>query len=488
VSILLGAKEADAQKYAEEVWQLSRSISGALVSEVDRNDFGSTFVTMSVKDLQSIIDQDETDHPINVRHLLQKRFQIDIPKTEKIMVIGPEYFRKVGRIVKAAKPAALASFIAWSVIRSMVTFAGSAYEGVHNRIVAESSGVSSSPSWEQCITETQTALGFASGALYVEKYFSETDKKNIENIMAIFKEELAAQMSIMSWMDEETRKRARDKVLAMKYKVGYPDFIINPQLLDQYYQNLTVSNSTFTNIIKYRKFKIWLNNKRFGRTPDRDEWTEPPTVVNAYYDPQANQIIIPASILQQPVYHHSYPMSVIFGTMGFIAGHELMHGFDNKGRQFDKDGNLINWWTPHPASEFVKRSQCFINQYSKFEVVKGHFINGQLTLGENIADNAGLKLSYAAYNRWASKNTDEIKDQLLPALNMTRSQQFFLAAAQTWCGSATEQFLIDSIEGDIHTNARFRIIGTFRNMPEFAQAFSCSKTAALNPPEKCTIF
>jgi predicted metalloendopeptidase len=421
-------------------------------------------------------------------HFLKTRFQIDIPQTEKIMVGAPEFFKKIGRIVKNARHDTLACYIVWSVVRNMVSFSGSAYEKIVNSIDAELTGVSSSPVlWQKCTSESNEIFGFVTGALYVEKYFSEADKKNIENIVAMFKEELAAQMSVMSWMDEETRKRASDKALAIEYKVGYPDFIINPQLLDQYYQTLTVTNSAFKNIMNLKTFAIELSNKKYGKAPDRSEWQRMPTEVNAYYSPQVNQIFMLAGILQQPFYHHSYPMSVNFGAIGYIIGHEFLHGFDNTGRQFDKFGNMVEWWGNASAQEYVKRSKCFQDEYSKFEV-NGHRLNGLLTLGENIADNGGLKLSYAAYNRWASKNTDETRDQLLPGLNMTRSQQFFLAAAQVWCGSATEQAVVQSIQTDEHSPGRYRVIGAFRNTLEFAEAFSCSKTAALNPPEKCSMF
>jgi predicted metalloendopeptidase len=488
VTALLGAKSTEAQKYAEDVWQLEKALAGAFASQNERVDIRTLYNIMTVQQLQVILDRDESDHPINMPRFLKKHLRVDIPTTEKIMVAVPDYFRKTGAIVKKARPETLASYIVWSVVRSMASHAGSAYEKAVNRLEESLTGVTSSPPlWEQCVTQVNTVLGFASGSLYVVKYFSVTDKKNIEDIVRIFIEEFETQLSSMDWMDLDTRRQARDKALAIEYKVGYPDFILNHQLLDQYYQNLTISNSAFVNIINYRKFQIELNIKKFRKTPNKTEWQDTPTEVNAYYAPSANQIVLPAGILQPPFYHHTFPKSVVFGAIGFIIGHELMHSFDNTGRQFDKYGNMVDWWGNGSAKEFLKRSQCFKEEYSKFEV-NGHRLNGLTTLGENIADNGGMKLSYAAYNRWVKMNDNEASDKVLPGLNMTRDQLFFLSSAQIWCGSSTDQSIVQSILTDPHSNRRYRVNGVVRNMPNFAQSFFCSKKAALNPKERCTLW
>jgi len=212
-----------------------------------------------------------------------------------------------------------------------------------------------------------------------------------------------------------------------------------------------------------------------------------PTEVNAYYTPTGNQIVLPAGILQKPFYHSSYPLSVTFGAIGFVIGHELTHGFDNNGRKFDKFGNMMDWWKNQSAAEFEKRSECFRKEYDQF-TVDGYHLNGVITLGENIADNGGVKLSYAAYRRCIESRKERDKDKLLPSMNMTRSQQFFLSMAQVWCGSSTKEKVLQNVLTNPHSDRKYRVNGVVRNIAQFAESFHCSSTAALNAKERCSIW
>jgi len=294
-------------------------------------------------------------------------------------------------------------------------------------------------------------------------------------------------------MDEKTKLHAKEKIVNMKTRIGYPEFIIDPLKLDLYYKNLNVTNSSFQNELNIRKFDVDRNMKKLSQTPDKTEWNNPPTEINAYYSLTKNAIFIPAGILQKPFYHYSFPKSLVFGSIGFIIGHELTHGFDNNGRRFDKNGNMFDWWSNESSLEYENRTRCFREQYDEF-VVNGRHVNGLITLGENIADNGGLKLSYAAYLSWMTsygRNAvllENSEDKLIPGLNMTRYQQFFLSLAQTWCGSSTDKIMNVDLVVNKHSLRRFRIPGMLANMAAFYEHFNCVNPTTTNHNKQCSIW
>lgn len=210
----------------------------------------------------------------------------------------------------------------------------------------------------------------------------------------------------------------------------------------------------------------------------------PPTV-NAYYTPNKNQIVFPAGILQKPFFDTSFPSSLNFGAMGVVMGHELTHAFDDQGREFDKDGDLAPWWNNATIERFQQRTECLVQQYSSYVTSSSEPLNGKQTLGENIADNGGLKAAFHGYNNWVKDHPDEL---LLPGLNMTHKQMFFLAFSQVWCSSSTKEAIHLQILNDPHSPARYRVIGPLSNMPEFSEVFQCKPGSPMNPTNKCEIW
>lgn len=210
----------------------------------------------------------------------------------------------------------------------------------------------------------------------------------------------------------------------------------------------------------------------------------PPSTVNAYYTPTKNQMVFPAGILQSPFYNNSYPASLNYGGMGVVMGHELTHGFDDQGREFDKDGNLHQWWNNDTIRNFKNRTNCVAHQYSKY-TINGKNISGNQTLGENIADNGGLKASYHAYLELMK---DKQEPQKLPGLDLTHKQLFFVAFAQVWCSAVTREATSLQIEKDPHSPAKFRVVGSLSNMKEFAKEFNCKPGTKMNPRNKCEVW
>jgi len=343
------------------------------------------------------------------------------------------------------------------------------------------------------VDDTTVAVGFASSALYVDKYFSARDKKNVEEITKAIINEFLSDISNSDWMDEKTKQQAKEKLVNLILKIGYPEFIIDPLKLDLYYDNLNVTDSYFRNKLNSNKFKMIREMKKLFHNTDKTEWRGPPSVVAAAYSADENAIIITAGILQKPFYDPSFPKSLTFGAIGSIIGHEVTHGFDNMGRRFDMNGNMLDWWSNKSSEVFEKRSQCFIEQYNEY-TVNGQHVNGRSTLGENIADNGGLKLSYAAYNTWLKNHEgkdvllEHNEDPLLPSLNMTRHQQFFLAMAQTWCASFTDQATKTQLTSDPHSPPMFRVKGVLRNFPAFYEHFNCASSTSCMENKQCSLW
>ncbi len=331
------------------------------------------------------------------------------------------------------------------------------------------------PRWKRCVAAVDSGLGELLGRAFVERAFAgesrDIARRMIANVEAAFDRDLDE----LDWMDEPTRRRAREKLHAIVNKVGYPDRW-------RTYDGLSVDrHSWFASGIAARKFETARQVRRIGRPVDRGEWHMTPPTVNAYYNPSANEMVFPAGILQPPFFHRDFPAAMNYGGMGMVMGHELTHGFDDQGRKFDARGRMADWWTPSVAAAFEERAACIEHQYAAYEVQPGVHLDGRLTLGENLADNGGIRLSYAAWSGLGD-------DGRLPGLDLTPRQLFFVAYAQTWCTVATPQYEKLAATVDPHSTPRFRVNGPLSNLPAFAEAFGCAEGTPMNPRERCRVW
>ncbi|GFU64455.1 endothelin-converting enzyme homolog [Trichonephila clavipes] len=267
--------------------------------------------------------------------------------------------------------------------------------------------------------------------------------------------------------------------------VGYPEFIMYPDQVDEHYEGIAFNETDyFQNLMNLAHYERVKNMKKLDIPTNRTEWIYAPTELNAYYILTSNQIVLAAAILQPPFYDVSLPKSINFGSMGEFIGHELTHGFDNTGSLYDKYGSLHKWWKDSTYKNFQELTQCFVEQYSSYEV-QGMKVNGQLTLGENIADNGGLKASFKAYQNWIARNHAE---QPLPGLPLTSNQLFFVAYAQKWCEMSTPEMELFFALTDNHSPNKYRVIGTLSNSKDFAKEFKCPLKSTMNPQKKCEIW
>jgi predicted metalloendopeptidase len=324
------------------------------------------------------------------------------------------------------------------------------------------------PRWKRVVASTDGALGEALGKLYVADYFPPEAKARALEMVNNLKAALADRIKTLEWMDEPTKQEALKKLAAMNVKIGYPD-----KWRD--YSQLKIDRGPYvSNAMRAANFEVDRELKKIGKPVDRTEWGMTPPTVNAYYNAQMNEIVFPAGILQPPFFDPKADDAVNYGGMGAVIGHEMTHGFDDRGRQFDATGNLRDWWSKQSADEYNRRRKAVVDQYSEYEPLPGVHINGELTQGENIADIGGIKLAYAALQKALDKNPQAPEQKID---EFTPEQRFFLGWAQVWRANQREDDLRLRLNTDPHSPTHYRCNGPISNMPEFARAF--------NLPEDC---
>jgi predicted metalloendopeptidase len=332
------------------------------------------------------------------------------------------------------------------------------------------------PRWQRCTSATDASLRDILGKAYVEKAFPPAAKARakamVDNLQAVLRTDIAQ----LDWMSAPTKAKAIEKLDAFTKKIGYPERWEDLSAL-------TVSDQPYAlNVQAVRKFQLARSIKRIGTATDRSRWGMTPPTVNAYYSPQNNEIVFPAGILQPPFFDPSADDAVNYGAIGAVIGHEMTHGFDNQGRQFDAKGNLADWWTPQDAANFAKRAQCIIDEYDAMEPLPGVHENGKLVQGEAIADLGGITIAYKAFERTPEAKAHKIIDGYTP------EQRFFLAFAQSWRENATDAFTRYIAQTNEHPVDRFRVIGTLSNMPEFRKAFGCAASDKMVRANACQIW
>jgi len=322
------------------------------------------------------------------------------------------------------------------------------------------------------------------GRMFVDDKFAGSSQQTVLDMIAKLKRAFDDSLDSLQWMDDKTRKAARGKAAAMREKIGFPHWIHNDTRLNEYYQKLSITTDYFGNMLSSLVFDMDKNYADLIKPVDKEQWHMSPPTVNAYFSPSGNEIAFPAGILQPPFFKADYPMAYNFGGIGVVAGHEITHGFDDTGSQYDKDGNLVPWWEAHVVQNFKSRTQCIRDQYSKY-TVNGEPVNGNLTLGENIADNGGLKQAYDAYKMHINEHGEESE---LPAVGLTTEQLFFVGFAQVWCGAARPQEASRLLLVDTHSPGKFRVIGAVSNFEQFSTAFNCPAGSPMNPQQKCQVW
>ncbi|XP_029651468.1 neprilysin-1-like [Octopus sinensis] len=482
VSELLGADRNFSGKELREVIQFETELANITNSIEDRVDMESLYTKISIAELNQMAP--EFDWLKYFRSIISP----DVQESEQLVTIAPNYLKNMSQLLSRTHKRIIANYIFWIMTKELCPHLTHEYRLLDYRYRKVLEGIRKEKTlWESCVSFINTEIGHAVGALFVSEHFKKENKdialEMIQNIRNAFNKLLDDN----TWMDEETRKFAKEKANAMIGMIGYPEFILKKSKLDKFYEMLEVDpDSYFRSVHQIKRYKSHNQIKELREPVDREKWLQDPAVINAYYNPNTNDIVFPAGILQPVFYSNSYPKSLNYGGIGIVIGHEITHGFDNRGRKFDKTGNLKQWWKNETIEAFNKKAQCMIDQYSSFVLKQaGLKIRGINTLGENIADNGGLKQAYQAYQQWVA---DHGAEPPLPGLNLTHEQLFFVNYARIWCGKMRDEEALNQIRTEVHSPGPIRVKGPLSNSVEFSKVYNCPLGSNMNPEHKCQVW
>jgi putative endopeptidase len=468
---LMGDDSAKAAAEAQTVMALETKLAAASMTRVERREPANLYHRMTVAQMHDLVPGFDW-----VAYFKD----IGVPAKTDVNVESPEFFKAVNAQLNSTPIADWQTYLRWHLINTTAVALSSKFvdEDFNFKGKTLQGTQENQPRWKRCVAGTDRVLGEALGEVYVKKAFPPAAKARALEMVANLVAALKSDISTLSWMSEPTRKQATIKLEAFIRKIGYPD-----KWRD--YSSLKVDRKSYlNNRFNANAFGKRRDLNKIGKPVDKTEWGMSPPTVNAYYNPQINEIVFPAGILQPPYFDAEADDAFNYGGMGAVIGHEMTHGFDDEGRQFDSTGNLANWWTDADMKAFNERAQCVIDQFSSFEVEKGLNENGKLVAGESIADLGGLVVAYAAFQKAMEGKPRLTIDGFTP------EQRFFLGYARGWANNIRPQFARMLVNIDPHPLAKFRVNGPLANMPQFAAAFQCKASDAMvrEDAKRCVIW
>lgn len=401
------------------------------------------------------------------------------PGVTQIDVKSLDFFKGLNALLLTTSVQDLRTYLKWKVLTATTPSLGKKF--VDEAFRFSSKNFTGQPEqearWKTCVGASDSSLGDALGKLYADKYFQGKSKDKAISMIVQVEKAFEENVGTLSWMDDATKKAAIVKLHLFTNKIGFPDKW-------ETYNDVTISGSSYAkNRIALNIFSSKFSLNQIGKPVDRKTWGMTPPTINAYYNPSMNEIVFPAGILQAPFFNVGANEASNYGAIGMVMGHELTHGFDDQGSQYDGNGNLTNWWSETSSKNFQERTACVVNQYNDYTVLDGLHVNGAFTLGENLADLGGIKLAYKAF-----KTARKGKSSLPAVAGFNQEQQFFLAFAQGWCGKMRPEKLRQQIKGDPHSPSQFRVNGPLADLPEFAKVFSCKAGSEMAPANRCTVW
>ncbi|KAG6797942.1 neprilysin-4 isoform X1 [Apis mellifera caucasica] len=483
ISTLLGASLQNATMDADELIEFETKLAKITSSPDERRNLSELYQRMSIGELRTLIPQ------INWHRYLTIVLARPTNISEPVVVYAMQYIQDLVNLLSKTSPRTIANYLLWRFVRHRVNNLDDRFQEAKQKFYYILFGREQAPPrWKNCVAQVNSNMGMAVGSMFVKKYFDEKSKNDTLSMTREIQQSFKELLNQTSWIDDETKELATEKVNAMLLRIGYPDFILQPELLNERYKDIVIRpDKYFENTLNILQHLTRVEQDRLGSPVNKTLWNTAPAVVNAYYSRSKNRIMFPAGILQPPFYHRYFPRCLNYGGIGVVIGHEITHGFDDKGRLFDKDGNLHRWWKDEAIYGFHQRAQCLIDQYSHYIVPEvGMKIDGMNTQGENIADNGGIKQAFRAYEKWLRLNEDA--DETLPGLNATGKQLFFLNFAQVWCGSMRPEATRNKLKTAVHSPGKFRVIGTLSNSKDFAEVFHCPLGTPMNPIKKCSVW
>ena len=473
---LAGYDEAAAAQAAADALEVEDSLAEVFFSNVEQRDIPAQYNPMTRAEFAKAYDAIDWDVYFA---------GMGLPDADRMIVQQKRVMERVNQLFKTLPLDKIRHYLAAQIINGGASSLSDDFQTASFEFYGRtmSGQQEQKPRWKRAMSVPNGLLGEAVGEMYVAKYFPEKDKQRMTELVKNLQTSLSQHIAALDWMSDATKAKAQEKLSSFTVKIGYPD-----KWKD--YSTLTIdpSKSYYENL---RDAGIWAtkdNLDKYGKPVDRDEWGMTPQTVNAYYNPTTNEICFPAAILQPPFYNPDADDAVNYGAIGVVIGHEMTHGFDDQGRQFDKDGNMNNWWTDEDAAAFKAKTDILVKQFDAIEVLpaKGDqpalHANGALSLGENIADQGGLRVAYTAY-----RNSLEGKEAPAPIDGFTDAQRFYLAYATLWAQNIRDEEIARLTKLDVHSLGKWRVNATLRNIQDFYDAFGITDGAMFMPEEERVI-
>lgn len=466
---LSGVPADQAAKQAATVMEIETALAKASMSRVDRRDPYKIYHRIERKGLEGLAPTFDWNAYFDA---------LGQPDLEKINVATPEFFSGWNEVLKNRPLADLQTYLRWQLLDAAAP--GLSEPFVQQDFAFRSQNLTGEkeilPRWKRCVDSVDQAMGEALARPFVAATFGSKGKEMSQELVRGIEDAFQSNLGNLAWMDDATKAQALDKLHAVYNKIGYPDRWRN-------YDKLEVKDGAYLrNRFNAAIFESNRDLNKIGKPVDRAEWFMSPPTVNAYYNPLLNEMVFPAGILQSPFFNARAEEATNAGGIGMVMGHELTHGFDDKGRLFDAKGNLREWWTPEVSKAYESKAQCVVDQYAGYQVL-GQNLNGELTLGENIADIGGLKLAWDAFQ--ASRKGAEAK----PAEGgFTEGQKFFLSFAQSWCAKRRDEYARMLVTVDPHSPPEYRVNGVVANLPAFGETFQCPAGSAMAPAKRCAVW
>jgi endothelin-converting enzyme/putative endopeptidase len=466
---LLGDAPARAAEYAQTVMQIETGMAKGSLERVARRDPVQVYHKMTKQELISL----------NPDFAWPRYFEgVATPEFDRLNVAVPNFFRRLEELLVLNSLDKWKVYLTWHLLHAEARFLPDPFVdenfNFYGKVLTGAKELRAR--WKRCVSYADEQLGDALGKVYVERTFGADGKQRTLRMVEAIEKAMGEDLRQLTWMTPATKKQALVKLHAVTNKIGYPE------KWRDYSAVKIARDDALGNAARADQFEFHRQVEKIGKPVDRSEWGMSPPTVNAYYRPTLNSINFPAGILQPPFFDKRMDEAVNFGGIGAVIGHELTHGFDDTGSQFDEKGNLRNWWTAHDAKEFAAREQCFVDEYSAFTVAGGVHLNGKLTLGENTADNGGVRLALMAL-------IDTLGRKPVPKIDgFTPEQRFFLGFAQVWCDNQADEDARLRAATDPHSPGKYRVNGVLENMPEFQKAFACKAGDPMVSAKACRVW
>lgn len=466
---LLGDAPKAAQAAAQQVLDIETALANASLTRVERRDPHAIFHKVDAKGLQALTPHFDWSAYLGA---------VGVSGLDTFNVTQPAFYQALDKHWQEASLDAIKTYLRWHVAHANAEYLASAFVNEDFAFFGKTlRGVPQlRPRWKRCVALVDDQLGEALGQEFVSRAFSPQLKQKTLHMTRQIEQAMQDDINTLTWMSAETKARALEKLHTIVNKIGYPDTWRD-------YSSIAISRTDFAgNVERANRFEAHRQLTKIGKPLDRGEWGMTPPTVNAYFNPQMNDINFPAGVLQPPLYDPKMDDAPNYGNTGGTIGHELTHGFDDEGRQFDAHGNLKDWWTPEDASNFTERAQCIVDQYAQYSVVDDIKINSKLTQGEDIADLGGLMLALVAWKAETAGQPLENRDGLTP------EQRFFIGYAQWACeNNRPENLRVDAVTNP-HSPGKYRVNGLMVNTPEFKQAFACKAGQPMVSEKPCRVW